>query len=295
MTPEEVIALFTFEEINEIEMKTEILSVVDSLELVRLRVTVDNWRNIRDDDVGFHALLQMPRRWEELILRFANLEEIQQMLDILAPCLPYLEELKLQDHNRDRYFMCSSPDSSFAVYLSKTITFPLHTLSILFNIGILSSSTMLKLDCSYFKQAEEDTDMQKSTMKSLPHILSNLPYLETLLLSIPGYCPIYYEEYNTLKVRSESLRTLILEDIGKNQESFLALFSDCRIEAILTHGWGVRLTKLAGLFPSIKAVYIVSYSSTRMYMFSMRFALSVMRKIYRSFLHCPRGDSLFLN
>lgn len=273
-TPEEVISLFkSVEDIKEMEMRAEILTVLGGLEFVGLYVKVYNWRNVLNgDDRGdeFQKLLQIPHRWEELVLCFANLEEIPQMLDNVAPCLPYLKKVTFQDEDRDsdeHFIYPGGPEPSIAVDSSKRITFPLHILLTLFNTGILDSVSMLKLDCSFFAQAEENTDTQKSSMRNLPHILSSMSCLESLILYIPDYSSTYYEEYKSLKVQSASLRTLALDNIGKNQEPFLTLFSDCQIETIYTHGWGRRLSNLAGLFPSIKKLFIVSTPSNRIYIY----------------------------
>lgn len=149
-TPEEVISLFKSVEYNEIEMDAEILAVVGDLELVGLhvKVYVYDWQDVLDSgdrDDEFQTLLQIPHRWEQLVLCFENLEEIPQMLDTLAPCL-----LTLQDCNLDSESIYSSSDSSVATDSSKKITFPLHTLPTLFNAGILNSLTMLQLNNSYF-------------------------------------------------------------------------------------------------------------------------------------------------
>ena len=257
--PEELIALLTLEDINnEATMEMKVLTEVDDLALVSLYVRIEDWERVRDDENDtLRLLLRSPRRWKELDLSFGKVDQIPQILDALAPCLPHVKEIDFKRTDPDRDYMFSpTPVSSSAADSSKKISFPLIALPTLFSTSLFNSVTDLVLDNS---RVDESEDMQKSVMKKLPHILSSLPCLKRLALSL--YSPIFYEEYGSSKIKSSTLRILSLKSIGRNEAPFLTLFSECRIETIGAFGWGPRLTNLVEFFPGVKELYCVSSCS----------------------------------
>lgn len=81
--------------------------------------------------------------------------------------------------------------------------------------------------------------------------------------------PTFYEEYNSLKVRSESLRTLALDDIGGGGsriilDTFLGLSDRDYIYSWLV---ATKLNKLGGIFPECKSSVYCKFSSTRIHIF----------------------------
>lgn len=239
----------TMKTIKTMDMEIHILTVVGISSHIDLDVCIKHWQAVRDNRDSLFLLLQHSRRWKRLVLHFEILGHISQMLDTLSTCLPSLAELKLQCAESGRVF--TEPASSMAMDSSKQISFPLYALPTLFDTGILDFVT--KLDNSRFQ--ESDTGTLRSAMKSLPRILSSLPCLQVLSLFI---CSVtYYEEYNSERVQSDSLRILSLCRIKRGQEPFLALFSDCQIDTIYQPEWPVSLERLGLFFPGVKELSCV--------------------------------------
>lgn len=260
-TKVEHIRSLSLEDINDVVMEMRILAESNISSHVSLYVYIHTWPRVRDTP-DLRLLLQIPRRWRELGISFGNVEHISPVFDTLAPCLPHLQELHVKFEDVDRRGDLSplliDSVASMAMTSSKEIYFPFYALPLLFNKGIFDLVTTLCLDNSFSPLPTEGDNTCRNLMKNLPHILSDLPCLESLTLSLNS--PTYYEDYRKLRLRSDSLRDLSLLCMGNNQAPFLEIFLDCPIEALSFNYQApdFKLAHVARFFPSVRKLSYVS-------------------------------------
>lgn len=261
---------YTLENIDNKRIGVQVLKDADVLQSVTLKVRVKGWPMKREDAYMYVLLpiLRVPQLWRKLELLVSDFNHTKAMLEPFRYCFQYLERFSIcaSSEAYDLLPPSTTSDSELAPITTNSVELVYLSLCILpalCNTGILNSVRELVIE-DIHTLFNTNQDEFCTVIRSLSHILSGLPYLDSLTLS---YLVYHYFTEGQIKVKSSTLRSLQIRytDGDTDLVDFLEMFSNCPIDSLIIIG-GSRdplIEKLAMFFPGLKELVCVScFSST---------------------------------